>query len=532
MTEMGVDEAECDVVVVGYGPVGETLAILLSQHGWRVVVAERWPAPYLLPRAVHFDHEVGRILQSCGIGPGLTAISVPGDVYEWRNGAGVTLLRFGRVGSGLSGWPESSMFNQPALEGLLDQSARALPTLSVRRGVEVTSLEQSVDGVIVRGRRAGRQPVEIRARYAVGCDGANSTVRGLTGTAVVDLGFFYDWLILDVVLHDERVFDPLNLQICDPRRPTTVVSGGPGRRRWEFMRLPDESLDELNDESRAWELLADWDVTPGNATLERHAVYTFNARYAEAWRDGRVLLAGDAAHQMPPFAGQGMCAGIRDAANLAWKLDLVLADRAGAGLLDTYATERMPDARGAIDFSMELGKVICVPDPAAAAARDEAMSAAVGAEPTEAPEPPPIRDGVAHPTSPLAGHLFPQGVVGTGDRRAPFDDVFGAGWRLVTTDRRPLDLDPGLCDWFGSIGGRLVRIGEAEDLADGVDAAEAVDADGTYARWFDDNDTTWALQRPDFHLYGTATGPAAAHDLLRHLHDQLAARQPIRVERG
>ena len=163
-------------------------------------------------------------------------------------------------------------------------------------------------------------------------------ITDLAGLPVNDLGFFFDWLIVDVVLEAPRVFDPMNVQICDPIRPTTAVSGGPGRRRWEFMCLPGERLEDLDDATRAWDLLADWDVHPGNAQLERQSVYTFQARYAARWRDGRVFVAGDAAHQMPPFAGQGMCAGIRDAANLAWKLDLVLA---GAVPLAAYALSRV-----------------------------------------------------------------------------------------------------------------------------------------------------------------------------------------------
>ena len=365
---------DTDVIVVGCGPVGMTLAVLLAQQGHSVTILERWPNPYPLPRAVHLDHEVARIFQSAGIGAELAEITEPADIYEWRNGQGTTLLRLGRVGAGASGWPLSLMFHQPTLETVLERRARALG-VDIRRGCEVTDLTQH-QGVVAVATSEGDV---LEARYAVGCDGANSTVRTLLNVQMTELGFFYDWLIVDVVLHDDRVFDPTNVQICDPARPTTVVSGGPGRRRWEFMRLHHETLDEL--ESRAWELLEPWDVRPDNATVERRAVYTFAARFAEQWRRGRVLLAGDAAHQMPPFAGQGMCAGIRDAANLAWKLDHVLTGAAPDALLDTYDQERLPSARHAIEFSVELGKIICIPDPDAAAARDEAMAPLVGPEP-------------------------------------------------------------------------------------------------------------------------------------------------------
>jgi 2-polyprenyl-6-methoxyphenol hydroxylase-like FAD-dependent oxidoreductase len=509
---------EADVAIVGYGPVGATLAILLAQRGHRVVVVERWPGPYPLPRAVHFDHEVGRILQACGIGPDLREVSEAAEIYEWRNAAGATLLRFGRVGAGPSGWPESSMFAQPDLEALLDGRVASLPGIMVHRGVEVATVEPVDGGVDIAGRDEAGRPLVVRARYAVGCDGANSRVRDLLGVAVVELGFSSDWLILDVVLHEPRVFDPLNLQICDPVRPTTVVSGGPGRRRWEFMRLPDEHRDHLVDEATAWELLAAFDVTPANATLERQAIYTFDARYAERWRTGPVLLAGDAAHQMPPFAGQGLCAGLRDAANLAWKLDLVLSDRADEDLLDTYPTERVPDVRTAIEFSIELGRVICVADPLEAAARDEAMGAAVGPDPVEAPDPPPIGAGVVEPSSPHAGQLFPQGVVIHQGRRCLFDDCFGTGWMIVTAGSDPLDLDPAVAAWFTSLGGRLVTIGTGGEGVGG----DAADADGTYGRWFAAHQVGWALQRPDFRLYGTAADPAGVRDLLAALRRQVA----------
>lgn len=499
-SEPSTPATDCDVVVVGCGPVGLVLAILLGQRGRSVVVLERWPEPYPRPRAVHFDHEVGRILQSCGVGEELAAITEPAEIYEWRNAAGLTLLRFGLIGPGASGWPGSSMFCQPELEGLLHRRARELSTVDIRRGVEVVGLDQHPDHVVVRDAAGG----EVRARHAVGCDGANSTVRGLVGIDMVDLGFFHDWLIVDVVLHEPRVFAPINLQICDPDRPTTAVSGGPGRRRWEFMCLPHETIEELNDEARAWSLLEPWDVHPGNATLERHAVYRFQARHAERWRSDRVLIAGDAAHQMPPFAGQGMCAGVRDAANLAWKLDLVLDGLAGEALLDTYEAERLPHATRAITLSMELGRVICVADPAEAAARDEAMSAAVTGEVMVIPDPPGVTDGLLADGDPDAGRLFVQDTVG-GTR---FDDVHGAGWRLVTLDGDPAALDAAAVEWFRTIGGEVV----------------ALESPGpAYARWFGDHEVAWALQRPDFHLFGAAGSASAASDLLDQLRRQLAA---------
>jgi hypothetical protein len=244
-------------------------------------------------------------------------------------------------------------------------------------------------------------------------------------------------------------------------------------------------------------------VHPHNAALERHAVYRFQARYAERWRDRRVFLAGDAAHQMPPFAGQGMCAGIRDAANLAWKLDLVLGGEASDGLLDTYVEERLPSARRAIEFSMELGKVICVADPAEAAARDEAMAAAVTGELTEAPPLPGLDAGCIDVGSPFGGQLFVQGTAGG---RA-FDDVHGVGWRLVTAD--PADaVDAELAAWFASIGGRIVPID---------------DDDRDHAAWFERHGVSWALQRPDFTLFGTANTSDEAVALLARLRARLGA---------
>jgi hypothetical protein len=358
------------------------------------------------------------------------------------------------------------------------------------------------DFVVVRS-AAG----SVRARYVVGCDGANSTVRSLTGITMEDRAFFYDWLVVDVVFHEPRVFDPLNVQICDPARPTTVVSGGPGRRRWEFMALPGESVEFLNEEATAWRLLERFDARPDNARLEKHAVYRFQARWVEEWRRGRVLLAGDAAHQTPPFAGQGLCSGLRDAANLAWKLDLVLRDLAPDALLDAYGLERGPNMRAVIQLAIDMGKLICVADPDEAAARDAAFIAADDGGLTDIPPFPPIAQGVILAGSPCAGELFIQAEVEADGRRVRFDDAVGAGWRLVTLAEPALD--PDLAEWFATIGGAAVAFGCGDQ--------SPRDVDGTYRAWLADHGVVAALQRPDFSLFGTAARAADAPELVRSL---------------
>jgi 2-polyprenyl-6-methoxyphenol hydroxylase-like FAD-dependent oxidoreductase len=437
-----------EVLVVGYGPVGATLALLLAQHGRRVTILERHFAPYGLPRAVHLDHEVMRILQGVGVAQRLEAAGAiePAGAYEWRSAGGDVLLRFGSDRTAISGWPASNMVSQPDLERILADLVDASPFITVERGAEVVAVEQGPEGVTVRLASGEARS----APFVAGCDGANSAVRDACGITSTDLGFFFDWLVVDVVLTEPRVYDPLNVQICDPRRPTTLVSGGPGRRRWEFMAVPGDAPGWLAAESTAWELLAPHDVHPGNARLERHAVYTFGARWVDEWCRGRVALAGDAAHQMPPFAGQGLCSGIRDAANLAWKLAEVLAGRAPLSLLDTYQLERSADVRRAIDFSIALGKVICIADDAAAAERDATMTAAYAANgPTvTAPPRPSLEAGIIAEGTPLAGSPSLQWFE-DGER---VDDRCGGGWRLVSTVA--VD-DP----WWASIGGRTVAAG-------------------------------------------------------------------------
>lgn len=508
--------AACDVAIAGYGPVGQLLAILLGQRGHRVHVFERWPRQYPLPRAVHFDSEVARILQGAGVMDDLAPHTEPASIYEWRNAAGETLLQLGRnTADGLSGWPESNMFSQPVLERSLDARVRSLASVCVDLGAEVVDLRDDGDAVEVTARRGHDEELGARARFLVGCDGANSFVRERIGAGWHDLGFRFDWLVVDLVPHVARNWEPMNWQLCDPARPTTIVSGGPGRRRFEFMRLPDEPLESIAEESFTWKLLAPWGIGPQDAKLERHAVYTFGARWADAWRRGRTFLAGDAAHLMPPFAGQGMCSGMRDAANLAWKLDRVLSANAPDALLDSYESERLPHARATIEVSVSLGRVICVPDPAEAAARDQRMIAEMRARGGPMPALlPPVGPGCFYASS-GAQRLGPQGRVRTSGAAGLFDDVAGRGFVLLSPHGDPAAyLDAELAAWFRDIGGLCACVGPETD------------ASGIYARWFEQHGAGVALQRPDFLTFGTAPSPEAAGVLVAALRGHLHPARP------
>ncbi len=418
-----------DVIVAGFGPTGATLAARLGQLGISTLVLEKDADVYPFPRAAHFDHEVMRVWQRLGIAEAVLPETRPIGAYEFRNAKGEVLMRFGEQAETVSGWRSSYMFHQPALEYLLRAAVARLPSVQVR-------LETALDGIVrrdaesvaVRYRGAAGAGV-AEARFLIACDGAASPVRKSLGIGQFDYQFDEPWLVIDTIAEaGGDALPQIGLQHCNPARPTTFMPMSPGRYRWEFMILPGEWPETMLDEACIYGLLGPWSDRT-QLRVDRKAVYRFHGLVATAWRAGPVLLAGDAAHQMPPFMGQGLCSGVRDAENLAWKLAAVLRGEAGDALLNTYQLEREPHVRAIIEGAIFMGRVVCTLDPTAAAARDAQMLAARKEAEAAAIPPLPALKGGAFLDTPLAGTLAPQCRPDAG---GPWgDEVWGPGFVFV-----------------------------------------------------------------------------------------------------
>jgi 2-polyprenyl-6-methoxyphenol hydroxylase-like FAD-dependent oxidoreductase len=502
-----------DVVIVGFGPAGQTAAALLGRQGVDVAVYERFTRPYGLPRAIRFDHEAMRIWQALGIAEELLEDAVAVNRYEWFGADGELIVKF-ELPDGPSGWSFSYVFYQPYLESALDHAVSAT-SVPVNRGWTLVGLTEREDHVELefRGARATLEQVvepptkRVRARYVIAADGARSTVRELLGIGTEDLGFHERWLVIDIrPTCDDLGFPSFPQQYCDPARPHMWAPNGRRHRRWEFMLLPAEQADDFEDVERVWSMLAPWiDRTQGE--IVRHAVYEFQSRVASSMQSRRCFLAGDAAHLMSPHMGEGMCSGLRDANNLAWRLAFVLDGRADEALLSTYGSERLPHARELVEQSQAMGRISCELDRGAAAERDAGMRAAGTLEKWPFPRLGPglTYEGPGHvPT--LNGTLSVQSMVTANGRSGLIDDIIGRGFLLISVIGDPRDVlsDQDLAT-LEDMGVKIVALG-----------SDVQEVDGGFSAWLRSEGAVAVLIRPDFYVYGAvdsldAVGPMAAH---------------------
>jgi len=487
-----------DVAIIGCGPVGALAANLLGRAGLSVVVLERERAHYPLPRAVHLDHEMMRLFQSAGVIGRVLPDMVAADGHL-HVGADHGMIRYmGTVGKPQPfGWANDWFFYQPELEAHLRDAFADNGAIGLRTGAEFTGLEQDGDGVTVRYEQGGDAQA-VRARWAIAADGSRSPVRKALGVALDDLGFEEPWLVVDAEVEGPVSFPPisgvpagadlqrLSVMMCDPARPATIVPGRRNHRRWEFMQLPHEDDAVMMAPENVAALVGRW-VRDVPHTIVRAATYRFHGLVARHWQVGRVFLAGDAAHQTPPFFGQGMCHGLRDVANLAWKMAAIVREGADEAILETYQPERDPHVRGVIGAAVAAGRYICELDPDRAAARDAAIRKAAAAKvgETAADLIPPVATGCILAGSPRAGERFIQPLLADGRR---LDDLTGQGWRLFVRSADVAGKDAGVTR---VIAADLPDCGAVTDLLDGC-GADAL------------------LVRPDHYVFGTQSGGAQA----------------------
>lgn len=504
-----------DVAVVGFGPSGALAANLLGAAGIRTICLDRQSEVYDKPRAIALDHEIMRLFDNIGIAEQVAPYIAPFDLSEHFGADGRLLRRVGMIGEPYPlGYTPTMVFTQPPVERILRKAAEDRATVDIRLGQGLVYLAQRPDHVDVGMRSENGEQHTLKARYVIGCDGASSTVRALTGISLEDLEFDEPWVVADFLVNEAALSKlPANsAHFCEPSRPIALVNGPGNHRRWEIMLLEDEDPAEMRQPEKVWELVARW-LSPSDAELWRAASYRFHALVAEEWSSGRVFLAGDAAHQQPPILGQGMCQGMRDVANLCWRLADVINGAAPPDILDAYGLERGTHVRELTNRIKTIGAVLCERDPVAARLRDEQMLQASGGKAqttTRQSVIPPIAAGsLSINMNPGRGQLFPQPEVlcdrATGET-ALLDRVIGAGWRLIV-------------DGHGQTAETLAELGLAAEAsrvtfaalvsAGGPSPTDAVigvrtlvETGSVMSQWFATHGCSAAVVRPDHYVFG------------------------------
>ena len=477
------------VVIVGAGPAGVTAATLLGQYGVDCLVLDRWDGVYPQPRAVHLDDEIYRILVRLGIAEQFAAVSRPTRGLQLIDRDHRVFAVFDRAAGdhGRHGHPQANMFDQPELEHLLRINLKDQPTVRLRGNIEVTDVAQDGQGrvqVDFTDRLTGEHE-SVLATYVLGCDGANSVVRTAIGATMEDLNFEQRWLVIDVASTVELDQWEGVHQVCDPDRAATYMRIGQDRYRWEFRLLEGETAVDFESIEALQPLIGPWveGIPCDRLELVRVAEYTFRAQLADQWRDRNVFLLGDAAHLTPPFIGQGLCAGVRDAMNLSWKIAGVLSGDLPESVLDTYQGERKPHARALIRLAKLVGVSMTQGGKAGDLLR-KAIAPRLHWVPRlrdrllDGETPPLRRSALVHGRRlrrPLNGRLCPNAVLTDGTR---YDDVTRGGFVLVTG----VALSPQLQAVVAALGTELLEVEPGSPLY----------------RWLADGKAAAALVRPDF----------------------------------
>jgi 3-(3-hydroxy-phenyl)propionate hydroxylase len=521
-----------DVLIVGLGPSGATLANLMGRRGHRVVVIDQASTVYDKPRAITADQEALRIFQEIGLADAIAGEVTPHPGTDFIGLNGQVIKRFYPAPPpNPLAWEPSFMFVQPELEATLRQGLSRWPGVVTLTEHKYLDLQQDADGVTARVQRlTDERELHIRARYVVAADGATSSLRKQLGSPIEDLAFDEWWIVLDAWLRGPVALPERCMQYCRPSRPGTYIKGPGALRRWEIKLLPGETAQDFQTHESVWNVLGDF-VDTSHLEHCRTAVYRFHALVVQEWREGRVFLMGDAAHQMPPFLGQGLCAGVRDAYNLAWKLDAVMRGQAPDALLDTYGEERKPHVRTVVAHAKSFGLIIGELDVERARARDQQLEAELNSGQAVTVRQkfiPGLETGLLHrgadgQLAPGAGELCIQPWVRTSPNAEwqRLDDVAGAGFTLITNATHLLSsLSAQDLDTWRRMGGSVVVLGEtAPSTTAGVH--HVVERDGLMQQWLQTQNAQALVARPDHYVYGVAASAQGLHLMIQELGNQL-----------